>query len=224
MVEYTSSIICKERGVNRKERAINLGLKIKSLEGNLSVAKSVIQDLELEIQNAIIDEDDREHLINLYNNVIQELKGLISPSVEIRNRVNQVIEDLNCELKTARSYSELLKLEGRISNLPELLDNNKLKKEHRAPLRNKIQKLNEIYNKKVGQKLQRNFEKLQKDIEKKCSQENPFHVSISIKELNKTIQITPLFNKDRHKLQAILDTNWQKSSRDIKIIKEKEES
>lgn len=208
--------------MNRKDRAINLGLKIKSLKGNFSVAKSVINELEKEITEAVIEEDDRDNLLILYNNIIQDLKSQVSPSVTIRNKISQQIEDLFNEIKSAKKYNMLLKLEGRLTNLSNQLENDELKKEHRAPLRNRLHKLKELYNKRVGHSLQINYDKLYKEIDSKCSQENPFHVSIAIKELNKKVQQTPLFNNDRQKLQAILDTKWQESSKEIKILKEKD--
>lgn len=210
--------------MNRKDKAINLGLKIKSLEGNFSVAKSVILEMEKEITEAAIDEKDRENLIILYNRVIQELKSQVSPSVEVRNRLSQLIEDLSNDIKKANRYNQLLKLEGRLTEITNQLESEDFKKEHRAPLRNRLRKLKEIYNKKVGHTLQINYDKLYKEINSKCSQENPFHISIAIKELNTKVQKTPLFSNDRQKLQAILDTKWQESSRDIKMIKEKDKS
>lgn len=210
--------------MNRKDRAINLGLKIKSLEGNFSVAKSVILDLEKEITEAVIDENDRENLLILYKKVIQDLKSQVSPSVLVRNKLSQLLEDLSSDIKKANKYSELIKLEGRLTQLTEDLESEEFKKEHRAPLRNRLRKLKETYNKKVGHTLQINYDRLSREINSKCSQKNPFHVSIAIKELNSKVQKTPLFNKDRQNLQAILDTKWQESSRDIKTLKEKDES
>lgn len=209
--------------LNRKDRAINLGLKIKSLEGNLSVAKSVIKELEEEIKSASIDEEDRDNLLKLYDSVIQTLKETKSPSVIKRNEISQTIEDLYKELRSAGGYSEINRLEGRVHSLGNLINDPLLKKEHKAVLKKKISSLTESYNKKIGAKLQKNFEKMERTIDKKCKNENPFFVSMAIKELNKEVQVTPLFTRDRHKLQALLDTYWQKSSRDIKEIKESSE-
>lgn len=206
--------------MNRKDRAINLGLKINSLKGNLSVAKSVIKDLESEIENAVIDEGDRAKLLELYNKVVDELKSSVSPSVEIRNKINQLIEDSYKQLREASDFSEVDKLEGQIIHIEEESSNDVLKKEHKASLRTKIEKLRESQKKKAGVFLKKNYEKLRKNIIDECSNGNPYYVSVSIKSLNSKVKITPMFSDDRHSLQALLDTNWQKACREIKELKE----
>lgn len=209
--------------MNRKDRAINLGLKINSLKGNLSVARSVIKELEDEINNASIDQEDRERLHVLYRGVVEDLKSLVSPSVEVRNRINQLIENANIKLRGASSYIEVDAVEGLIKNIEEELKNDKLKKEHKAALKSKLEKLHEGYKKRVGQYLKRNFDKMFKEINDECRCDNPYHISVRIKSLNKKVKTTPLFHDDRHTLQALLDTNWQKASRDINLLKGEDE-
>lgn len=209
--------------MNRKDRAINLGLKINSLKGNLSVARSVIKELEDEINNASIDQEDRERLLVLYRGVVEDLKSLVSPSVEVRNRINQLIENANIKLRGASSYIEVDAVEGLIKNIEEELKNDKLKKEHKAALKSKLEKLHEGYKKRVGQYLKRNFDKMFKEINDECRCDNPYHISVRIKSLNKKVKTTPLFHDDRHTLQALLDTNWQKASRDINLLKGEDE-
>lgn len=212
--------------MNRKDRAINLGLKINSLKGNFSVAKSVVSDLEHEIKNAVLDNDDREKLLVLYKNVIEDLKKIVSPSTEERGRLNQNIEDILSRLNKAGSYQEIESLEGVIIAIDELLKNNKtLKKEHKAALLHRAERLREKYKLRVGYFLKKNHDRLLRDINNECDCDCPFHISIVVKKYNDIVKITPLFADDRRYIQALLDTNWQKSSRDIKELKkaEKEE-
>lgn len=211
--------------MNRKDRAINLGLKINSLKGNFSVAKSVIKDLETEIKEAVIDESDRESLMVLYTRVIKDLKSIVSPSTEERSRINQLIEDMLTQIKNAESYVETEKCDGVIVNLEEKLKRNKLlKKEHKAALIHRIESVREKYKARVGFFLKRNHDQLKRNINIECDCDCPFHVSVVVKKYNDIVKTTPLFTDDRHDIQALLDTNWQKSSRDIKILKDEEKA
>jgi hypothetical protein len=208
--------------VNRRDRAINLGMKINSLKGNLSVAKSVIKDLENEINHAVIDDSDKEQLFSLYKQVIEGLKSVTSPSLDERNRVNQLIEDLIIKLKNANSYIEADGVDGSIIGIEESLKSNKiLNKEHKAALEAKLIRLREAHKAKVGQFLKRNYESLRRTISSECQCESPYHVSVLIKKFNDTVKTTPLFFDDRHSLQALLDTHWQRSSAEIKNEKKK---
>lgn len=209
--------------MNRKDRAINLGLKINSLKGNFSVAKSVIDDLEREINTASIDNEDRERLLVLYGSVVEDLKSIVSPSVDVMNRVNQLIEDANVQLKNSKTYIDVDNVEGLIKKIEMELNNGELEEEHRSSLKSKLTRLQEVYKKKIGFFLNKNFNKLSKQIKDECECENPYHVSVVIKSLNKKIKIVPLFNNDRHTLQALLDTYWQKASKDINLLKEEGE-
>ena len=206
--------------MNQKERAINLGLKINSLKGNFSVAKSVITDLGKEIESAVIDEEDRKRLLTLYNNVTEELKSIVSPSTERKGFFNQRVEDLLRDINSTKSYLEEDAIDGLLICLEEDLARDKiLKKEHKAAITHRISKLREKHKAKVGQFLKKNFEKLFRDIKKEFDCENPFHISVLIKKYNEVVKKTPMFFDDRHTIQAYLDTMWQKSSVDIKEIK-----
>ncbi len=61
---------------------------------------------------------------------------------------------------------------------------------------------------------------MSREIKDECDCESPYHVSVTIKSLNKKIKIVPLFNDDIDTLQALLDTYWQKASKDINLLKE----
>ncbi len=211
-----------ERIVNRKDRAINLGLKINSLKGNLSVAKSVITDLEQEISSAVIDNEDKKGLLVLYRSVVKELMSVVSPSVNELNRINQVIEDTHKLLTNADSYIQVDKIDGSIISIEEQLKNKVLEKEHKASLHVKTMRLRETQKKKIGLFLKRNFEELLREINDECGCDSPYHVSVLIKGFNNKIKKIPLFSDDRHELQALLDTNWQRACREIKELKESE--
>lgn len=209
--------------MNRKDRAINLGLKINSLKGNFSVAKSVIKDLELEIREAIIDDSDKERLLTLYSTVVEDLKSVVSPSTEERSRINQQVEDLLTKIKNAKSYHEIESIDGLIIGMKEELQKNKiLKKEHKAALSHRIESVNEKYKARVGFFLKRNHDKLKKDINMECDCDSPYHVSVVVKKYNDIVKKTPLFTDDRHFIQALLDTFWQQSSRDINLLKQEQ--
>ncbi|MBN2616997.1 MAG: hypothetical protein JXR64_01655 [Spirochaetales bacterium] len=209
--------------MNSRERAINLGLKINSLKGNFSVAKSVIRDLEDEVKSAVIEEEDRERLLVLYKNVVADLKSAVSPSTEERGRLNQMVEDGMKKIKSAKTYSELSKVDGFISNLEEQIEKSKLlNKEHKAALNHRVRRLIEKYKSTVTIFLKKNFDKLKKEIVRDCDNKNPFNVSVAVKNLNGIVKKTPLYQDDREELQALLDTYWQKSARDIKAVKTEE--
>lgn len=203
--------------MNQKERAINLGLKINSLKGNFSVAKSVITDLEAEISESSIDGIDRKKLLELYNIVIHDLSKVVSPSAREKGKLNQIVEDVLKDIINASSYLEADKIEGSIISIEEALSKSKiLKKEHKAAITHRIDKLREKHKARVGYFLKKNFDKLIRDIKFECDNDNPFHVSVVVKKYNDTAKTTPLFADDRHAVQALLDTNWQKASSDIK--------
>ncbi len=188
--------------MHQKDRAINLGLKINSLKGNLSVAQSVIKDLEVEITSAKIDEEDKERLLTLYYSVVKGLKSVVSPSISERNRINQLIEDANDSIKKASNYIEVDNIEGSITFISEQLTNKNLKKEHKAALKTKIVHLQESQRRKAGLFLKRNFEKLLKEINSECDCESPYHISVLIKDFNNKVKTTPTFRDDRHELPA----------------------
>lgn len=203
-----------------KDRAINLGLKINSLKGNLSVAKSVIDNLEIEICNASIEEDDRKKLFVLYKEVVKELNSFVSPSTAERSRFNQIIEDTLIKIIHTKSYKEIEQIDGIITGIEEDIASNKIiDKEQKSALKSRSLSLREKYKAQVGHFLKKNFEKLKRDIQHECDCDNPFHVSIVVKKYNGILKTEPLFNDDRHFIQALLDTNWQQSSRDIKEVK-----
>lgn len=207
--------------MNRKERAINLGLKINSLKGNMSVANSVIEDLESEIKTAVIDEEDRSRLLVLYKNIVDDLKKTVSPSTKERAKINQEIENILSDIKNANSYLAVEKTEGIITSLEEKVQKSTImKKEHSAALRNRLKRVRDKYNNRIGFFLKKNFDNLKREIKKECNQENPFYISVNVKKYNEKVKITPLFSDDRHSLQAMLDTLWQQSSRQIKEIKQ----
>lgn len=208
--------------MNQRDRAINLGLKINSLKGNLSVANSVIKELKDEINNAVIDDSDREQLIALYERVVLGLKSVVSPSVTERNKINQQIEDANTAIRKSSNFHEIDKVDGFITAIEESVQNPIFKREHKVALKSKIEYLRESHKKKTGQILKKNYTQLHREIEDECHNENPFHVSVVIKKFNNKIKITPLFKDDRHDLQALLDTKWQQSALDIKIRKDSE--
>ncbi len=209
--------------MNQKDRAINLGLKINTLKGNFSVAKSVITELETEINEALIDDADRKKIIELYNNVVQDLKKVVSPSAEEKGKFNQLVEDILKDIINASNYLEADKIEGSIISIEESLSKTKLlKKEHKAAIKHRIQKLREKHKARVGYFLKKNFDKLIRDIKSECDNDNAFHVSVVVKKYNEIAKTTPLFADDRHAVQALLDTNWQKSSSDIKERKKAE--
>ena len=209
--------------MNQKERAINLGLKINSLKGNFSVAKSVIFELETEINEALIDDADRKKLLELYTSAVRDLKKVVSPSASEKGRFNQLVEDVLKDVINASSYLEADKIEGSIISIEEALVKTKLlKKEHKAAITHRIEKLREKHRVRVGYFLKKNFDKLIRDIKLECDNSNPFHVSVVVKKYNSIVKTTPLFTDDRHAAQALLDTNWQKASSDIKERKKAE--
>ena len=209
--------------MNRKDRAINLGLKINSLKGNFSVAKSVIKNLEIEIKEAVIDESDRESLLLLYGKIVEDLKSVVSPSTKERSKINQLVEDLLLGIRNAKSYHETEKYDGQISDLEEYLKGNKiLKKEHKAALLHRTETVRDKYKARVGFFLKRNHDQLRKNINLECDCDSPYHISVVVKKYNSIVKTTPLFTDDRHNIQALLDTYWQQSSRDIKIMKKED--
>ncbi|QEN05228.1 hypothetical protein EW093_11065 [Thiospirochaeta perfilievii] len=209
--------------MNQKERAINLGLKIKSLKGNLSVSKAVISDLEIEIKEAIIDDGDRIRLLELYKNVVEDLKQIVSPSAQRKGYFNQRIEDILRKIKESKNYKMADDNEGLIIALEEeLKKDNILKKEHRAAIKNRLETVGEKHRARVGFFLKKNYDNLYREIKNECDCDNPFHVSVVVKKYNEVVKLKPLFNDDRHSIQALLDTNWQKSSSDIKEQKRRE--
>ena len=209
--------------MNRKDRAINLGLKINSLKGNFSVAKSVIKDLEVEIKEAVIDDADRESLLQLYTKIVQDLKSVVSPSTEERSKINQKVEDLLSGINKAKSYHEVEVLDGPITQLAEALKGNKiLKKEHKAALLNRAETVREKYKSRVGFFLKRNHDQLKRKINLECDCDSPYHISVVVKKYNDIVKTTPLFADDRKDIQALLDTFWQRSSMDIKLMKKME--
>ncbi len=209
--------------MNQKDRAINLGLKINSLKGNASVPGSVVAELENEIKNANINESDKIKLLELYKSVTDSLKKIVSPIDKEKGRFIQLVEDIASDLNRSEKYQQAEKLEGRIEGLVEEINKNRiLKKSEKEFLYNRIVKLREKHKSRIGQFLKKNYEMLLKNIKSECSAENPFHVSISVKKFNEIVKVTPMFNDHRAEIQKYLDTLWQKSSNDIKIIKESE--
>ena len=207
--------------MNQKDRAINLGLKINSLKGNFSVAKSTIRGLEKEITNAVIDLKDKNSLLELYKRVVHDINNQVSPSAEERNRLNQLIEDTLNQLKESNEYLTANKIEGKITFIEEQIEGNSLlKKEDKDSLMTKCSRLKESQKIKVGRFLKNNHEKLYTEISSKCKNDNPFHVSVTIKKYNEILKITPLFTDDRYHVRSLLDSLWQKSVSDIKQIKE----
>ncbi|MGL1893939.1 MAG: hypothetical protein OCD02_20035 [Spirochaetaceae bacterium] len=206
--------------MDNKDRAINLGLKINSLKKNFSVASSVIIELENEIKKANIENSDREQLLKLYSSVTKELKGRISPEDKERNRILQLIEDGHKLITQAKDFKEADKIDGYITSIEEQMTGKSiLEKEHKFIIKNKILKLRELHKIRVGQFLKRNYENLRRNIVDECDNDNPFHVSVLVKKYNEIVKTTAMFNDDRTDIQALLDTHWQQSSRDIKEVK-----
>lgn len=200
---------------NRKERAINLGLKIKSLKNNAAVAKAAVAELEKEITSADIEPADKEALLTLYKSILDEREKYKSPSVIQRDEFRDKIDVLFMNVRDMKEYSEADSLEGRIIALQESLEKASVKKEHRASLKPKLKLLEEKFKNKKNYLLTCNFRKAEKLIKSETRKNNPFLVTEAIKELNKKIRLIPLFSSDRSKLQAMLDTLWQKASKDI---------